>query len=945
MFQQTTLSITGMHCASCSALITRKLKKTAGVEEANVNYGANKARIRFDPALVDENGLIAAVKAAGYGAVIANEQDREAEKERREDEIKSYRWKFWLGLILSLPMLFFMSLYYLLPFESLFEMIVAVTPWMAVVSFILATPVQFWLGAGFYRGFWASLKMKTFNMDSLIAIGTSTAYFYSLYNLVSHFITEGTIFEEVHGLYFEVSSFLITFVLLGKWLESRAKGKTSEAIQKLMGLQAKTARVLRSGQQVDIPIEEVQPGDTVIVRPGEKIPVDGTVIRGLTSIDESMLTGESIPVEKKEGDRVFGATMNGHGSIEFRAEKIGSETALAQIIRFVEEAQGSKAPIQAFADWISSWFVPAVIGIAILTLVAWLLLGASLTFALLAFVSVIVIACPCAMGLATPTSIMVATGKGAEQGILIRGGEPLEAANKITTIVFDKTGTLTKGKPEVTDIVALQGTQDEILRIAASLEQGSEHPLAESIVAHAKTKGLSLSASEAFKAIPGLGIEGSIDGQMHFLGNRKLMEREKIATGESEAKLQKLENEGKTAMLLADKSKVLGIIAVADTVKETSKEAIEQLQRMGIEVYMITGDNRRTAQAIAAKLGIKNVLAEVLPAEKANEVKKLQEQGKKVAMVGDGINDSPALAQANLGIAMGSGTDIAMETGDIVLVKNDLRDVVTAIKLSKATVGKIKQNMFFALFFNVIGIPIAARVFFHWGIELRPELAGLAMAFSSVSVVTNSLLLKGFHPQKRNWLSDAAPILMGLFFTALFFGFVTISSAGVAVNPDPNHTHADFAVFIDENRINFSQGKYMSTDTNPKHPYTHVHDGNGNVMHRHKPGVTIGDFFSSLNITLTPDCFTLDTGEQYCGNGKKRWRMFVDGQEVPVNPAYEFQDLDQILLTYGASDTEYEKQLRRLSNDACRYSQVCPERGIPPKENCVSDPTVPCIAP
>jgi soluble P-type ATPase len=398
-------------------------------------------------------------------------------------------------------------------------------------------------------------------------------------------------------------------------------------------------------------------------------------------------------------------------------------------------------------------------------------------------------------------------------------------------------------------------------------------------------------------------------------------------------------------MLLSDTNKVLGIIAVADTVKETSKEAIEQLQRMGIEVYMITGDNRRTAQAIAAKLGIKNVLAEVLPAEKANEVKKLQEQGKKVAMVGDGINDSPALAQADLGIAMGSGTDIAMETGGIVLVKNDLRDVVTAIKLSKATVGKIKQNMFFALFFNVIGIPIAARVFYHWGIELRPELAGLAMAFSSVSVVTNSLLLKGFHPQRRNWLSDAAPILMGLFFTALFFGFVTISSAGPAVNPDPNHTHADFAVFIDEQRVDFSQEKYMSTDTDPKHPYTHVHDGNGNVMHRHKPGVTIGDFFSSLKITLTPDCFTLDTGEQYCTDGKKGWRMFVNGQEAPVDPAFVFQDLDQILLTYGASDTAYKQELKRLSDDACRYSQTCREREAPPKENCVSDPTVPCIAP
>ena len=652
----------------------------------------------------------------------------------------------------------------------------AFMPYMGIVSLILATPVQFWLGAGFYRGFWSSLKMGTFSMDSLIAIGTSTAYFYSLYNFLSHLVTEGTVIGEIHDLYFEVAAFLITFVLLGKWMETRAKGQTGEAIQKLMGLQAKTARVLRNGEAVDVPIEEVQPGDTVIVRPGEKIPVDGIVIKGLSSVDESMLTGESIPVEKKEGDRVFGATMNKHGSLEFRAEKVGTETALSRIIRFVEDAQGSKAPIQAFADWVSSWFVPVVIGIAILTFVVWWLLGAGVTFALLAFVSVIVIACPCAMGLATPTSIMVATGKGAEQGILIRGGEPLEAANKLDAIIFDKTGTLTKGKPEVTDVLAFGNTEEQVLRIAASLEQGSEHPLAESIVKHAKEKGVALSSTESFKAIPGHGVEGSIDGQSYFLGNRKLMERENVSIGDVAARLQTLEDEGKTAMLLTDSSKVIGIVAVADTIKDTSKEAVAMLKGMGLQVYMITGDNRRTAQAIARQSGIENVLAEVLPEEKASEVKKLQEQGKKVAMVGDGINDSPALAQADLGIAMGSGTDIAMETGGIVLVKNDLRDVVTAIKLSRATVNKIHQNMFFALFFNVIGIPIAARAFMHWGLILRPELAGLAMAFSSVSVVTNSLLLKGFHPIRKNWVSDLAPVFLAIGFTALFIFFAKISS-------------------------------------------------------------------------------------------------------------------------------------------------------------------------
>jgi Cu+-exporting ATPase len=764
-----------MHCASCSALITRKLKKTAGVELASVNLSSAKARIKFDPAQVNEADLIKAVQSAGYGAEVHDPHSHhgvDTDRQRRDREIADYRRKFFIGLVFSIPMLGFMVLSFM-PETPLRE---GLMPFMGIVSLILATPVQFWLGASFFKGFWSSIRMFTFSMDSLIAIGTLTAYLYSFYNLVAFAVANGTIIDEIHDLYFEVAAFLITFVLLGKWMEARAKGKTSAAIQKLMGLQAKTARVLRNGQAVDVPIEDVQVGDTVIVRPGEKIPVDGIVSKGLSSVDESMLTGESIPAEKKTGDRVFGATMNGHGSIEFRAEKIGSETALARIIRFVEEAQGSKAPIQDFADWVSSWFVPAVIGIAILTLVGWLLAGATVTFALLAAVSVLVIACPCALGLATPTGIMVATGKGAEQGILIRGGEPLEAANKINCIVFDKTGTLTKGKPEVTDIVALEGKEENLLILAASLEQGSEHPLAESIVKHAQAKQLTLHASEGFKAVPGFGIQGSLDGQMYFFGNRKLMEREHIALGAAQRQLEKLENEGKTAMLLAQSGTLLGIVAVADTVKETSREAVESLQKMGIDVYMITGDNRRTAEAIAKKVGIENVLAEVLPEQKAMEVKKLQEQGKNVAMVGDGINDSPALAQANLGIAMGSGTDIAMETGGIVLVRNDLRDVVTAIKLSRATVSKIKQNMFFALFYNVIGIPIAARLFVPWGIMLRPELAGLAMAFSSVSVVTNSLLLKGFHPQRKNWISDIAPVIMTVGFVTIFFLFARISS-------------------------------------------------------------------------------------------------------------------------------------------------------------------------
>ncbi len=775
MTAQCTLAISGMHCASCAALITRKLKKTDGVRDAHVNLAAAKAHVTYDPQKAHEHDLVSAVKAAGYKAEVRHEHGHhgvELDRKRQEAEIAEYRRKFFAGLALSSPMLLFMVLSFFpgTPLQT------ALLPWMGILSLLLSTPVQVWLGSGFFRGFWSSLKMWTFSMDSLIAIGTYTAYLYSLYNFIVHVVEHGTVFGEVHDLYFEVAAFLITFVLLGKWMEARAKGRTSDAIQKLMSLQAKTARVLRNGQTVDIPVEEVQVNDTVIVRPGEKIPVDGTVVKGLTSVDESMLTGESIPVEKKEGDRVFGATMNGNGSIEFKAEKVGSETALARIIRFVEEAQGSKAPIQDFADWVSSWFVPAVVVIALGTFGAWMFIGAGLTFSLLAGVSVLVIACPCALGLATPTAIMVSTGQGAIHGILIRGGEPLEAANKITAIVFDKTGTLTKGKPEVTDIVALDSSQDDVLRLAASLEQGSEHPLAESIVEHAKTKGLPLSATEQFKAIPGHGVEGSLNGTTYYLGNRKLMESRKIALGEIEGAMQKLEGEGKTAMLLADGRHILGIIAVADTLKDTSREAIGQLRAMGIDIYMITGDNRRTAQAIAASLGIKNVLAEVLPEQKADEVKKLQAQGKNVAMVGDGINDSPALAQADLGIAMGGGTDIAMETGGIVLVKNDLRDVVTAIRLSRATVRKIRQNLFFALFYNAIGIPIAARMFAHWGIALRPELAGLAMAFSSVSVVTNSLLLRGFDPLRRNWISDAAPVLMAIGFTAMFLLFARLSA-------------------------------------------------------------------------------------------------------------------------------------------------------------------------
>ncbi|MDD4286760.1 MAG: heavy metal translocating P-type ATPase [Candidatus Peribacteraceae bacterium] len=771
--KRTILAITGMHCSSCAALISDHLKQTTGVTEANVNFASAKASILFNPSIVSEDDLIKAVKEAGYRATKASDHNRDADRKRRIEEITSARSSFLRAFVLSLPLLLTM----LIPFLPDGGWKVSFDPWMGIFSLVFATPVQFWLGAGFYRGFWSSLKMKTFTMDSLIAIGTSTAYFYSLLNFIIATVERRSLLGETQNLYFEVAALLITFVLLGKWLEARAKGRTSEAIEKLMGLTPKTARVLRAGQPTDVPIEQVQVGDTIIVRPGEKIPVDGLVTRGLSSVDESMLTGESIPAEKKEGDRVFGATLNQHGSIEFTADRIGAETALARIIRFVEEAQGSKAPIQDFADKISRWFVPAVILAAIVTLVIWLLLGQTLTFALLAFVSVIVIACPCALGLATPTALMVATGRGAELGILIRGGEPLEAAQGIDTIIFDKTGTLTRGKPEVTDILPT-GSLDEtkLLAIAASIEQVSEHPLAESIVRKATEDHVSLSSVENFRAIPGHGVMGQIAGVIYSFGNRKLIEQIRLPAENIEERLRSLEDAGKTAMILATEKGILGIIAVADTLKETTPSAIGALKRLGITPVMITGDNDRTARAMARQAGIDQVLADVLPEEKANEVKRLQAEGKNVAMVGDGINDSPALAQANLGIAMGSGTDIAMETGGIVLVRNDLRDVATSIALSRATVSKIKQNLFFALFYNIIGIPIAARAFASFGIVLKPELAGFAMALSSFSVVTNSLLLKGWQPGKWNLLSRLAPVIMAVGFTALFLFFARLSA-------------------------------------------------------------------------------------------------------------------------------------------------------------------------
>lgn len=780
--EQVQLSLSGMHCASCAGLIERGLKKVPGVKTANVNFAAEKARVVFDNSLADTDALIAAVVKAGYKAKLTDSKDTEADRRQREEEIRAYSRKFSISLILSLPMLYFM----LLDFISFLPGREFLMPSIGIISLILTLPVQFIIGAGFYKGMWSSLRMKTFNMDSLIAIGTSTAFFYSLWQLVNYFIQTGSLIglngEKIPDLYFETAAFLITFVILGKWLEAKTKGRTSDAIKKLMGLQAKTARVIKNGITEDLPIEQVVAGDAILVRPGEKIPVDGVVTKGQSSVDESMITGESIPVEKTVGVTVIGATLNKNGSFEYTATKVGTESTLAQIIRVVEEAQGSKAPIQAVADRISAYFVPIVIGLALLTFLVWyFVLGATVAFALMAFTSVIVIACPCALGLATPTAIMVGTGKGAEHGILIKGGEPLEAACKVKAVVFDKTGTLTKGKPEVTDVVSAGMTdEEEIVSLAASMEKLSEHPLAEAIVKYAEEEGITFEEVKDFRAIPGHGVEGVIGANKYYLGNRKLLSDivglTEAALEKIERKIRKLEENGKTVMILTSTKEVLGLVAVADTIKETTIEAVRALEARHIEVFMITGDNRRTAEAIARQAGIKNVLAEVLPEDKANEVKKLQGTGIKVAMVGDGINDAPALAQADLGIAMGSGTDVAMETGGIVIIRNDLRDVLTAIQLSRETMGKIKQNMFFALFYNVVGIPIAARLFMSIGLVLRPELAGLAMAFSSVSVVSNSLLLKGFRPGKTNWISSLAPFVMTGGFSVLFLLFAQLSS-------------------------------------------------------------------------------------------------------------------------------------------------------------------------
>ena len=735
------LKISGMSCASCASKIEKKLRNIDGVFYAGVNYAMERATVEYDPAEVSTEDLVSAVADIGYQAQTAQTRfDEDKEKIERRKETRRQTMLFIFSALLSVPLVYYM-------FSELFNLPFPPVIHNKVFQFILATPIQFIAGWQFYRGAYKNLRHGTANMDVLIALGTSAAYFYSV----------ATTFFIPGHVYYETGAVIISLIILGKLLESAAKGRTSEAIRKLMGLQAKTARVIRDGQESDIPIEEVQVGDLVIVRPGEKIPVDGIIKEGFSTIDESMLTGESIPVDKKAGDTVIGATINKHGSFKFEATKVGSDTALAQIIKIVEEAQGSKAPIQRMADVISGYFVPVVVVIAILTFLVWYFIvdPGNVARALINFTAVLVIACPCALGLATPTSIMVGTGRGAEKGILIKGGEHLEKAHRLNAIVLDKTGTITRGEPDVTDIVTVNNgyKDDELLTLAASVEKSSEHPLGLAIVEHAKKKGIDLLEAGDFNAIPGYGIEASVQDKRLYIGNRKLMEQKQVDISGIVKHVEQLEEEGKTAMLVAIDGKAAGIIAVADTVKDHSAEAIESLQKMRVEVWMITGDNRRTAEAIARQVGIaaERVLAEVLPQDKAIKIEELRHQGKIVGMVGDGINDAPALATADLGLAIGTGTDVAMEAADITLMRGDLRGIPAAIKLSRATMNNIKQNLFWALAYNAAGIPVAALGY------LSPVLAGAAMAFSSVSVVSNSLRLKRFDPYREYQLKANVP--------------------------------------------------------------------------------------------------------------------------------------------------------------------------------------------
>ncbi len=727
--------IRGMHCASCVGVTERALKKTQGVTDAVVNLATEKATVSFDPERCTPSQLAKSINETGY--ILEIEQKTEdAQSVEKKKELFGLKIKVIFSLSVGAILLWgsFPGIMYTSPllFQNFY------------FQLLLATPIQFWAGFEFYRATIPALKHRTANMDTLVALGTTVAFSYSAFV---------TFFPDVvmnlgidHMPYFDVSVIVIGLILLGRYFEAKAKMGTSSAIKKLIGMQAKTARVIRDGHEIDIPIEQVIKGDILQVRPGEKIPVDGVVMTGESSIDESMITGESLPVDKFKGDMITGATMNRSGTFTYKASKVGSDTMLSQIIKLVEEAQGSKAPIQRLADHVSSYFVPIVIMLALFTFGMWYIFGgqSAFLFALLNTVAVLIIACPCAMGLATPTAIMVGTGKGAEHGILIKDAESLEIAGKINTIVFDKTGTLTKGKPAVTDIIPLfKVKKSEVVQLAASIEKGSEHSLAEAIVKYAKEQKITIHDVTHFHAIAGHGVKGEIDKKKVIFGNRRLMDQEKVDYKNEYSKIDKLENEGKTVMLLAINGSLAGLVAVADTVKESAKEGISLLRKNGIQVLMITGDNSKTAHAIATQIGIEQVLAEVLPNQKEAEVRKLQAKGKKVAMVGDGINDAPALAAADLGIAMGTGTDVAIEAANITLISTDLRSVSKSLELSKKTMKTIKLNLFWAFGYNIVLIPVAMGILYpFFGILLNPIFASFAMALSSISVVSNSLLLR-----------------------------------------------------------------------------------------------------------------------------------------------------------------------------------------------------------